>query len=72
MNMHEGELTLSPEMIRALRQFSTIPAAKALLEEMGFPAGNATFPMKQLDEQQRREVVAVMRKAGWTDGEFTL
>lgn len=60
------------EIIRALRQFSTIPAAKALLEEMGFSAGNATFPMKQLSKAQRQEVVQVMRKAGWTDGEFTL
>lgn len=60
------------EMIRALRRFSTIPAAKALLAEMGFEVGCAAFPLKQMGPKERQEVARVMREAGWTDGKFTI
>lgn len=58
------------EMITALRAFSTIPAAKALLCSKGFAVGTAAFPLKQLDAQQQEQVVRVMTEAGWNNEIF--
>lgn len=58
------------EMITALRAFSTIPAAKAMLCSKGFAVGTAAFPLKQLDEAQQAQVVKVMTEAGWSNEIF--
>lgn len=58
------------QIITALRSFTTIPCAKALLEEVGFEMGNATFPMKRYNAEQKKELVKAMRAGGWTDGEY--
>lgn len=58
------------QIIAALRSFTTIPCTKALLEEVGFEMGNATFPMKRYDAEQKKALVKAMRAGGWTDGEF--
>lgn len=60
------------EIIAALRSFTTIPCAKALLEEVGFDMGNATFPMKRYDAEQKKALVKAMRAGGWTDGEYEI
>lgn len=60
------------EIIAALRSFTTIPCAKALLEEVGFDMGNATFPMKRYDAEQKKALVKAMRAGGWTDGEYKI
>lgn len=60
------------QIITALRSFVTIPATKALLEEVGFEMGNATFPMKRYDSEQKKALVEAMRNGGWTDGEYTV
>ena len=56
---------LVTKMITALRAFSTIPAAKAMLRYKGFEVGTAAFPLKQLDKSQQARVIEVMEKAGW-------
>ena len=60
------------QIISALRSFTTIPAAKALLEVMGFEMGDATFPMKRYDGEQKKALVKAMRAGGWTDGEYEI
>lgn len=60
------------QVISALRSFTTIPAAKALLEVMGFDMGDATFPMKKYDEEQKKALVKAMREGGWTDGKYDI
>lgn len=60
------------DIIGALRSFTTIPATKVLLEEMGFEMGNATYPMKRYDAEQKKALVKAMRAGGWTDGEYKL
>lgn len=58
------------QLITALRAFSTIPAAKAMLEHKGFPVGSAAFPLKHYDEEQKARVIRVMGEAGWNDEVF--
>ena len=69
---HAGDLAKAKEyqdqvtkMITALRAFSTIPAAKAMLCSKGFAVGTAAFPLKRYTDAQQAEVVRVMTEAGW-------
>ena len=41
-----------------------IPMTKAVLEAMGFPVGNATFPMRRLTDTEKENAICRMRKAG--------
>ena len=52
-------------IISAMRGFPTIPAAKALVEEMGFDVGDAAFPMKHLDTNQKADLVKSLKDHGW-------
>lgn len=61
------------DIIGALRSFTTIPATKVLLEEVGFDMGNATFPMKRYDAEQKKALVKAMSDGGWRkDGDYKL
>ena len=60
------------QIIAALRSFVTIPATKAMLEDIGFEMGNATFPMKRYDAEQKKALVKAMREGGWTGGEYEI
>ena len=51
-------------VIAVLKKYAIIPATKAVLEEMGFAVGNATFPMKRYSEEEKQRIVAQMRQAG--------
>lgn len=44
--------------------YKTIPATKVILEKMGFAVGNAAFPMKRYNEEQKMQIVADMINAG--------
>lgn len=52
-------------IISVLQEYKTIPFTKVILEEMGFPVGNAAFPMKRYTEQERRQIVSEMKNAGF-------
>ena len=41
-----------------------IPLAKAMVEAMGFPVGNATFPMRRLTEEEKAYALCRMVEAG--------
>jgi N-acetylneuraminate lyase len=58
------------QLITALRAFSTIPAAKAMLQHKGFDVGNCAFPLKQLNDEQKARVIRVMGEAGWNHEVF--
>ena len=44
--------------------YPSIPLTKALLEKMGFPVGNAAFPMRRLTEEEKQFAVSKLRDAG--------
>lgn len=51
-------------ILNARPGYPSIPLTKAILEAMGFPVGNATFPMSQLTEEEKGNAVNRMREAG--------
>lgn len=51
------------QVISKLLRFALIPAVKAVLEDMGFAVGNATFPMKQYSEDQKKAIASEIREA---------
>ena len=52
------------EIISALKQDSIIPATKAVLEEMGYRVGNASFPMKRYSDAERKMMIDRLKAAG--------
>lgn len=52
-------------IISVLQEYKTIPFTKVILEEMGFPVGNAAFPMKRYTAQERQRIVSEMKNAGF-------
>ena len=52
-------------LISVMRGYPSIPTVKVLLQEMGFDAGHAVFPMKRLDDR-REELINAMKAAGWS------
>ena len=53
-------------VIKAVCNYDLIPATKALMEEMGFDAGNATFPMTRYNAEQKKQIIADAYAAGWS------
>lgn len=51
-------------VISALEGEPIIPAAKVLLEEMGYDVGQATFPMKRYSETERKSIIEKVKAAG--------
>lgn len=70
-NFHAGDMLSARktqdkvlQIIDALHQYKSIPVTKLLLTEMGFDMGNATFPYREYDEEEKREILTTMRNAG--------
>lgn len=53
-------------VIEVLKKYSVIPASKVVLEEMGFPVGNAVFPMRWLSLQQRSALITDLKNVGFS------
>ena len=51
-------------IIRALLRYKTIPATKGALEAMGYPVGNAVFPMKRYTDAEKQQILADLKAAG--------
>jgi N-acetylneuraminate lyase len=51
-------------VISALEGEPIIPAAKLLLEEMGYRVGNATFPMKRYSQTEKDALTERIKAAG--------
>lgn len=51
-------------VISVLKRYAVIPATKAILEGMGFAVGNATFPMKRYEAEEKRRIVQAVSEAG--------
>jgi hypothetical protein len=49
-------------IIAEAKNFRAIPAAKAMLEKMGFDVGNATFPMKRYTDEQKNKLFDAVEK----------
>lgn len=56
--------TKADRVIAAVQKYKLIPATKAILEQMGFAVGNATFPMKRYSSEQKKNIIADVREAG--------
>ena len=41
-----------------------IPVTKVVLEAQGFSVGNAAFPMTRYSDDQKRDIIERMKKAG--------
>ena len=54
-------------IIAVLHKYKSIPATKVILEKMGFPVGNATFPMKVYSEEEKEKIMTEMQNAGLFD-----
>ncbi len=72
-NFREGKMEAaqawqqkSSNIIAVLENYMLIPAAKVLMEEMGFEVGNASFPMKRYSEEEKKEMLVKFKAAGWT------
>ncbi|MBE6711895.1 MAG: dihydrodipicolinate synthase family protein [Ruminococcaceae bacterium] len=61
----QDKITAIIAALRTLKGCPSIPATKALLEEVGFAVGDAAFPMKKLSSEKKRELVNVLTEAGW-------
>ncbi len=55
----------SAHVIEAMRPYALIPAVKAIMEQMGFAVGHATFPMKKLDEATVISLMKDINRAGF-------
>ena len=51
-------------IIAEAKNFRAIPAAKAMLEKMGFDVGYPSFPMKRYDEETKTALFEAVKKAG--------
>lgn len=56
--------TRADRIIAQLHRYKTIPATKAILENMGFAVGNAAFPMKRYTPSEKTEIAAAFKSAG--------
>ncbi len=52
-------------ILSARPAYPGIPLAKGVLEAMGFPVGNATFPMRRLTEAEKKHAVSCLQEGGW-------
>ncbi len=52
-------------IVGVLIKYGAIPATKAVLEEMGFEVGNASFPMRIYTPEERASLVSEMKTAGF-------
>ena len=59
----QREQARANQVISTLLNYQLIPAVKAVLEDMGFAVGNATFPMKQYSQDQKKAIATKIREA---------
>ena len=59
----QREQARANQVISSLLNYPIIPAVKAILEDMGFAVGNATFPMTQYNEEQKKTIITEIREA---------
>ena len=59
--------TEANRIIAVLTKYKIIPAAKVLMEKMGFEVGDASFPMKRYTDEEKRRIVADFKAAGWEE-----
>ena len=50
-------------LIAKILNYELIPALKAVMEDMGFAVGNATFPMKRYSIEQKKAIALEIREA---------
>ena len=53
------------KIIAVLIKYKIIPCIKALLECKGYEVGNAVFPMKRYDEEQRLQMLKELERVGY-------
>ena len=63
MENAQREQIRANRIITALLKYPVIPAAKVVLEDMGFAVGNPTFPMKRYSDEEKKVIAAEIRKA---------
>ena len=56
--------TKANRLISVLLKYKIIPAAKVVMEAMGYEVGNAAFPMKRYTDEQKAQIVAEFKDAG--------
>ena len=71
VNFKNGDMAAAHEyqrranlIINELLKGKVIPVTKVVLEEMGFAVGNAAFPMTRYTDEQKRDIIERMKKAG--------
>ncbi len=52
------------KVIHALRPYPIIPAAKLIMEEMGYPVGYATAPMRRFSAEEKAILLERVKEAG--------
>ena len=52
-------------VIQLMFEFEVIPAVKYATELLGFPVGNATFPMRHLSEAQKARFTGLLKDVGF-------
>lgn len=52
-------------VIHSMFEFGVIPAVKYMCEKMGFPAGNATYPMRRLSDEEKARFDKTLEEIGW-------
>ena len=55
--------TQANRVISKLLNYELIPATKAVLEDMGFAVGNATFPMRRYSGDEKKAIALEIKKA---------
>ena len=59
----QREQERADRVIAKLLTYELIPAVKAILEDMGFAVGAATFPMKQYTDEQKQMIAKEIKAA---------
>ena len=59
----QREQMRASRVIEKLLTYEGIPATKAVMEDMGFAVGNATFPMKQYSDDEKAKIALEIKAA---------
>lgn len=52
-------------IISRMRSYRTIPTTKAMVEAKGYAVGDAAFPTKRYNADEKKQIVADLTDAGW-------
>ena len=53
------------KIVDNIGKYECIPAAKALVEHLGYDVGDATFPQTKYSQEEKAEIIKTARDAGW-------